>query len=242
MKLTVINSNSSGNAYLLQSSTGETLLIECGVHFSKIKKALNFNLSKVAAIVSHSHGDHACSIKDVLNAGIYVCASKETLEAKGVDKHHRATTIEPGKSFNHLGFRIKPFSVNHDVHCFGFLINHVECGVTLFLTDTYYCDYVFPGLNNIIVECNHDEEIIEANETPRFLRDRVIQSHMNFKTCKGLLKANDLSQVNNIVLIHLSESNSDAAMFKNEISKLTGKHVHIAEAGLVIENFNKEAI
>jgi phosphoribosyl 1,2-cyclic phosphodiesterase len=242
MKLTVINSNSSGNAYLLQSSTGETLLIECGVHFSKIKRALNFNLTNVAAIVTHSHGDHACSIKDVLNAGIYVSASKETLEGKGALSHHRATVIEAGKSFNHLGFKIKPFAVNHDVPCFGFLINHAECGLTLFLTDTYYCDYIFPRLNNIIIECNHDEEIIETNGTPKFLRERVIQSHMNFKTCKGLLQANDLSKVNNIVLIHLSDNNSDAQLFHSEISKLTGKHVHVAEAGLVIENFNKEAI
>jgi hypothetical protein len=41
--------------------------------------------------------------------------------------------------------------------------------------------------------------------------------------------------VNNIVLIHLSDSNSDARRFKNEISELTGKNVSIAESGITID-------
>lgn len=236
MKLKVIGSSSAGNAYLLQSKE-ETLLIECGVHVNKIKKALGFRVDNVNAIVTHSHGDHSCSIKEVLNAGITVYASKETLEAKGVVNHHRSRQMITGRSTSIGGFKVKPFEVNHDVHCFGFIIMHPECGLTLFLTDTYYCDYVFPGLNNIIVECNHDQELL-YNNSPKFLHDRVIQSHMNLDTCKDLLKANDLCSVNNIVLIHLSESNSDAKKFKREISELTGKTVSIAEPGLEIE-FNK---
>lgn len=237
MKLIVIGSNSSGNGYILQGQN-ESLLVECGVNIKKIKQALGYNLQNVAAIVSHSHGDHACSIKDVMNAGITVYASKETFEAKGIEKHHRAVCIRANMSYQVNGFKVKPFSVNHDVPCFGFLISHPECGLVLFLTDTYYCDYVFPGLNNIIVECNHDTEIIENNGTPGFLHERIIQSHMNLETCKGLLAANDLTAVNNIVLIHLSDKNSDAMRFQREILGITGKTVHIAEKGLEIE-FNK---
>ncbi|MBO9151907.1 MBL fold metallo-hydrolase [Chitinophaga sp. GCM10012297] len=240
MKLVVIGSNSAGNSYLLQGEN-ETLLIECGVHFSKIKKALGYNLQNVSAIVTHSHGDHSKSIKDVLNAGIPVWAGVETFKALGIESHHRAKTIVQGLSYKIGNFKVKPFNVNHDVPCLGFLIQHPECGLTLFLTDTYFCDYVFPGLNNIIVECNHAEDIISSNGTPRFLHDRIIQSHMNLETCKSLLKANDLSCVNNIVLIHLSDSNSDEKRFKREITELTGKEVHIATAGLSIK-FNKTAI
>jgi ribonuclease BN (tRNA processing enzyme) len=68
----------------------------------------------------------------------------------------------------------------------------------------------------------------------------VIESHMSLSTCKDLLKANDLSQVNNIVLIHLSDGNSDAKRFEAEVQEVTGKTVHVANAGLVIENFNKQ--
>jgi phosphoribosyl 1,2-cyclic phosphodiesterase len=237
MKLTVIGSNSQGNAYLLQSKE-DTLLIECGVHVSKIKKALNYRIDNVNAIVSHSHGDHACAVKDILNSGIAVYASAQTLEAKGVFHHHRAKVLMAGVPSAIGSFKVKPFEVNHDVPCFGFLIQHVECGLVLFLTDTYYCDYVFPGLNNIIVECNHDQELVQSN-SPKFLHDRIIQSHMNLDTCKDLLRANDLTGVNNIVLIHLSDSNSDAPRFQKEVRELTGKTVWVAEAGLEI-NFDKE--
>lgn len=234
MELIVLGSSSAGNGYLLRASNGDTLLIECGVSINKIKKALNFNLSRVSCIVSHCHGDHAASIVDVLKSGIPVWSSAHTLEEKGVRMHYRANILVAGITCHIEGFRVKAFDVNHDVPCHGFLIYHPECGLVLFLTDTYYCDYTFPGLNNIIVECNHDTEIIDTNGTARFLRDRIIQSHMNLKTCKELLSANDLSKVNNIVLIHLSDSNSNQFQFQKEIRELTGKTVHIAEKGLKI--------
>lgn len=238
MRLIIIGSNSSGNAYLLQSAT-DTMLIDCGVHINKIKMALGWDLRRVAAIVTHSHGDHASSLIYVLNAGINVYASKETFEVRGLEKHHRANQIVAGVNYTIGNFKVRPFNVNHDVPCFGFLIWHYECGLTLFLTDTYYCDYVFPGLNNIVVEANHDMKIVDNNNTPQFLRDRIIQSHMNLDTCKELLLANDLSKVNNIVLIHLSDKNSDAIRFKDEIAMITGKTVWIAEAGMTIDNFNE---
>lgn len=241
MTLHVISSNSSGNAYLLKAEQ-ETLLIEAGVHIGKIKKALGYDLSRVVGcLVTHSHGDHACSLVDVMNAGIPVYASIETLRERDASIHHRARPIEVGVKCSVGAFQVKAFSVNHDVKCLGFLIYHRECGLTLFLTDTYYCDYNFPGLNNIIVEANHCTEIMGVNGTPEFLKDRIVQSHMNLKTCKELLLANDLSQVNNVVLIHLSDANSDASRFRREIQNITGKTVHIAEPGLEVP-FTKNPI
>ena len=38
----------------------------------------------------------------------------------------------------------------------------------------------------------------------------------------------------NIVLIHLSDSNSDANLFKKEIFELTGKKVTVADKGMTI--------
>lgn len=234
MTLQILGSNSEGNGYILKGEK-ESLLIECGINIKKIKAALDYNISNVAAIVTHLHGDHAKSLKAVLDAGITVYASKETFEAKGVVNHHRAKQMESGKTYMVNGFKVNPFPVHHDVPTFGFLIEHPEMGRVLFLTDTYFTDYTFPGLNNIIIECNHDTEILEANTDKRFLRERIIQSHMNIETCKKTLLANDLSKVNNIVLIHLSEKNSDSQAFKKEIKAITGSTVNIATAGLIID-------
>lgn len=244
MKLTVINSNSSGNSYIL-SNDNETLLIECGVRFDRIKKALDYNLRNVVGcIVTHSHKDHCVAVHDLIKAGIDVYATEGTHKEMGTTGR-LAMIIRPGQQFSLRGFQIKPFSVEHDTsEPVGFMIRHEETGDILFLTDTYYCKYVFPPLHNIIIEANYCQKILDKRvrdgENPKFLRDRVITSHFSIDNCKELLKANDLSKVNNIVLIHLSDGNSDAKRFKKEVEEITGKIVHVAEPGLIIENFHKQ--
>ena len=57
---------------------------------------------------------------------------------------------------------------------------------------------------------------------------------MSLQTCLQALQANNLSKVNNIILMHLSKSNGDAKRFKNEVELATGKSVYIAEKNLTI--------
>lgn len=240
MRLHIINSNSDGNCYLFTDNEGNTLIVECGVRFDRIKQAVNFNFSKVVGcLVTHEHGDHCKGAKDTVNAGIDIYATAGTI--KGLKfKSHRLNPITKGKAFNLGPFSIIAFDSHHDVNepC-GFLIKHEEMGTTLFLTDTIYCDYNFPGLTNILIEANYSQDIIDEKLSGnRFLRNRVIQSHMSIETCIETLKANDLTKVNNIVLIHLSDRNSDAKVFKKRIEDATLKTVSIATAGLTFENFD----
>lgn len=244
MKLKIINSNSEGNCYILENNQ-EALLIECGVRFDRIKQALNFNLSKlVGCVITHDHKDHCRCVNEVLAAGIEVFASEGTHSAMGTIMHHRAGIFKKGKSLKVGGFKIIGFDVKHDAaDPLGFLIHHEETGNILFLTDSYYCEYTFPNLHNVIIEANYCQAILNARQesgsTPGFLRDRVIESHMSLATCKDMLQANDLSLVNNIVLIHLSDGNSDAKRFRREVQEQTGKMVYVAHAGLVMD-FNKQ--
>lgn len=239
MKLVVINSNSAGNAYILETEN-EALLIECGYNFNETKKALNFNLKKVVGcILTHEHGDHSIAVNEVLKAGISVVASKGTHEVLGTIEHHRAEVI----GVNHVkrlgNFTVKAFDIKHDVkEPLGFLINHPECGTILFLTDSYYCEYKFSGLNHILIEANYCQSIIDkrlqSGSTIKSLRDRVIESHMSLQVCKQTLASYDLSDVKNIILIHLSDGNSDERRFKREVEEQTGKLVHVACPGLVV--------
>lgn len=244
MVLKVIGSSSKGNCYILESET-ETLLIECGVQGKVIKQALNFNLKKVVGcLLTHEHGDHNKGLQEVLDMGINVWASAGTHKASNTFTHHRARVIGQHDVFNAGNFKIMAFDVRHDAaEPMGFLINHPETGNVLFLTDTYYVPYTFKNLHNIIVEANYSTEIIErkrnAGYLPQFLTDRIIKSHMSLETCRDLLLANDLSQVNNVVLIHLSDGNSDAAHFEKVIREATGKNVTVADSGIVIDHFNK---
>jgi phosphoribosyl 1,2-cyclic phosphodiesterase len=243
MVLQIIGSNSAGNSYILESESGEALLIECGLRFDLIKKALGYRIDRVVGcLITHSHGDHCKAVYDLLKAGIKVYATPGEHKAMATGNHHNAC-ISLYKPFSVGSFEVIAFKVIHDTpEPAGYLIRHAECGTVLFLTDTVYSPYKFNGLNNIIVEANYCQMILdrrlEAGENPKFLHDRVIQSHMSIDHCKDLLRANDLSQVNNIVLIHLSDGNSDAKRFKREVQDITGKTVCIAEAGMEI-SFNK---
>jgi len=243
MELKIIGTGSKGNAYLLENEQ-EALLIECGVKFSEIKKALNFNISKVVGcVVSHEHQDHCKGITEVLDSGIPVYASAGTVSAFKSRSNMLPFMLE-ARQTKHIGnFKVLGFDVKHDAaEPFGFLIEHPECGKTLFLTDTYYCKYTFPGLNNIIIEANYSKEIIDRNfgaeSAKEFLRNRILRSHFSLDNCKDMLRANNLAGVNNIVLIHLSDGNSDEVQFQREVQQLTAKNVTVANNGQTI-NFNK---
>jgi phosphoribosyl 1,2-cyclic phosphodiesterase len=235
MKLKVINSNSKGNCYVLTSNDGSMLLIECGVHIDKIKQAVNFDLNAiVGCILSHSHQDHCKSAEQLTQLGINIYTSPCTKQSLKFESRN-VIAVPNLKNFKIGDFTIKPFDCKHDVEIFGFLIHHEEMGMMLFMTDTYYCEYVFNDLNNIIIEANYCENILnDKTNNNGFVRDRVIQSHMSLQTCIKTLGDYNLRDVNNIVVIHLSDSNSDEKLFYDEIKKATGKNIHIADSGMEI--------
>lgn len=56
MKLKCIATGSTGNCYLLTSSSGETLILDCGIPIKDIKKGLNWNIRGIkGVIISHTH-------------------------------------------------------------------------------------------------------------------------------------------------------------------------------------------
>jgi phosphoribosyl 1,2-cyclic phosphodiesterase len=239
MKLKVIGTGSSGNAYIL-SNGDEALLIEAGVNIKEIKQALYFDFSKVVGcLITHEHMDHCKSANEVMRLGVNVYSGAKTHQSINGDVVHRALPISSRQTIKIGNFKVMAFDVKHDAaEPLGFLIEHKDCGKVLFLTDTYYCKYTFPGLNNIIIEANYSKEIIDKKFGPdsdkEFLRNRILKSHFSLANCKDILSANDLSQVNNIVLIHLSDSNSDEKQFKKEIHELTNKNVIVASNGMDI--------
>jgi phosphoribosyl 1,2-cyclic phosphodiesterase len=238
MRLVVLGSSSSGNGYLLISKTGDALIIETGIRLMKVKEALNFDIERITgALISHSHKDHSGRTVEYLMAGIKCYTSAETISELTVTSHNLIPVAD--KITHYSGpFSFMPFSLIHDVKCYGYLVRHSECGQFVFITDTLYANYKFKGVNHIIVEANYSEEILDENlERSRLIplvRNRVISSHMSFSSCKKFLSMNNLHQVRNIILIHLSSSNSNAPEFTREIERLTGKKVYVASPGLNI--------
>lgn len=245
MELKILGSSSAGNCYVFDNGK-EAMVLECGISFKEVKKAVNFDISRiVGCLVSHEHGDHASEARKFIDARIPLYASRGTIHSC---KEMLSCTLSPQVLEDGIvteigNFKVQAFNVQHDAaEPLGFLIHHPEMGMVLFATDTYYLAYTFKGLNNILIEANYRLDILEANivsgRVLKQMKDRTLQSHMSYKTCRETLLANDLSKVNNIVLIHLSDGNSNAMEFKQGIQEATGKTVHIAQKGLTL-NFNK---
>lgn len=229
IQITALATGSRGNCYHV--TDGSTpILLECGIRFKDIQKRLNFKTSNLAGVlVTHEHKDHCAGLQDVLRAGINTYMSPGTAEAIGI-KHHRIKTVEAKKQFTIGSWTILPFDVQHDSsEPIGYLLMNQQREKLLFATDTYYIRYRFPGLTHIMVECNYSlailNENIAAGRVPRVMKKRLIRSHFSLENVKDFLRANDLSKVQEIWLLHLSDNNSDEDLFKREIQALTGKLV-----------------
>lgn len=235
MKVKVIGSSSSGNCYIFKANNGETLIVECGVRWQEIAQAINFEASKISGcIVTHCHMDHAKGVNQLLERSIPVYASKGTFDALGVSGNYNAIPVRSRETFSAGSFYVYAFDVNHDVpEPLGFIIYHTEMGYTLFLTDTYYSQYKFPKLNNVMIEANYDHELLENSK--KFLRGRTMTSHMSIDTTIETLKRMDLSSVYNIILLHLSDRNSNELEFVDKVVKSTGKRVFSANKGLEVD-------
>lgn len=226
-------SGSSGNLYLIESN-GHKLMLEAGLKMQDIKKALGFQVSSLdAVLISHSHMDHAKSVKDLVKMGKTCYMSPGCAKELCID-HHRIKTVPPRVPFKAGAFTVLPFEVEHDTDApYGYLIG-APCGEKiLFATDTYFIRHRFKGLNKILIECNFAEDILDANisagSVHKDQRKRLLKSHFSLENVKDFLKANDLSQVEEIWLLHLSDRNSDEERFKREIAELTGVPVYIAQ-------------
>lgn len=241
MQLKVVGTGSKGNCYILENEQ-EALIIELGVRFEEVKKALNYNLSKVVGcIVSHEHGDHAKYINEAVKCGLNVYATMGTIRATGGNSH-RLIAINEMEQTRIGSFNVLAFDVKHDAaQPVGYIINHKDTGNVLFITDTWYVSHRFDNIHNVIIEANYCNNIINERlkKDSRFLRDRIIQSHMSIDSCVGLLKANDMSKVNNILLVHLSDSNSHEKQFIEKVRDATGANVMAARNGMTIP-FNRD--
>jgi phosphoribosyl 1,2-cyclic phosphodiesterase len=235
MKLKVLSSSSKGNCYILETH-GEALIIEAGVPMAQIKQALNFNTYLVnGCLVSHRHKDHSGHVHEVVRAGIDVYAPGDVFWYS----HNRNRPVVPGKGFLAGRFKVMPFEVEHDVPCFGYHVEHPEMGRLVFMTDTYMSKYTFSKVNHWLVEANYSDGILEESvingHAHSSMKHRLMTSHMELSQTINMLKANDLSHARNIILLHLSDGNSNEKEFIQEVVEQTGKMVYAASKGLEVD-------
>ena len=232
MVITIIASGSSGNAYSV-SDGKTTLLLDAGKPIQAIKTALNFRVHELdGCLITHEHGDHVKAAAALAKAGIDIYASRGTIEAARL-AGHRIHQVKALEAIQIKTFTVLPFDVQHDAQePLGFLITSIATGEKLlYFTDTYYVKYRFDGLTHIMGECNYSSDIVKENVDDGIIASklaaRVFLSHMSIETFIGFIKANDMSKLRQVYLLHLSDNNSDADKFKSEIQALTGAEVYV---------------
>lgn len=226
MDIKVIASGSTGNCYRI-SDGSTTLLLECGIRFESIQADCGYKTSNISGcLVTHRHGDHAKSVKKLIQRGIPVYGPKDLEEA------YAGVTVWEPLQYHRIGsMTVLPFAVKHDVECHSYQIETDDGEKLLYVTDTAYVPYTFAGLTHIMIEANYSKTQMIDNmgkgRLPEYLVKRIMKSHMSIETLLEMLRANDMKSVKQIYLLHLSNMNSNAAQFKELVQRHTGAEVYV---------------
>lgn len=236
IEIKTLASGSTGNAYHVTDGVSSVLL-DAGIPIRAIQVALGHRLSLTSgALITHHHGDHAKAAADLARIGIDIYISKGEAEAAKLNGH-RVKHVKALQTFKCGGFSVTPFDLQHDTpEPLGFLIVSEATGEKLlYFTDTFYLKYTFKGITHILGECNHSREIIERNvmngDLAPELAARIIKSHMCLERFEDFLKESDISKLQSIHLVHVSEGNGDPVLFAERISKLTTATVRVEMGG-----------
>lgn len=221
MEFTPYASGSKGNLYTVKSGDN-LLLLEAGLPIKRLRRRVPVHKIK-SCLITHEHTDHSKAVKDLQRVGIDCYMTRGTAEALEITTHHRTVIINPMESVYINGFNILAFPVEHDARePVGFLITDKK-KLLLFITDTCYVRYRFPGVNILAIECSYCEDLLRASKMVNSgYKTRLMRTHFGLKNVLEMLKANDLKTLEKIYLLHLSDQHSDAERMETEISQLTG--------------------
>lgn len=230
MNIQVISSGSKGNCYIVDDDKTR-IMLECGIRYNAILKGCNYDINISGCLVSHAHVDHSLAIQNLLNNGIPVYTSAEVYKALKINDY-LAKEVNAGQQFKIGTFIIIPFDLQHvnsdgsPCKNFGYLIYSTATkDKLLFATDTAYIHNQFKGLTDIMIETNYIEKdfTFSSDKDVAMVEKRRFASHMSLETALDFLKHTDLSTVNQIYAIHLSEGKANKKYIEEKLQEATGK-------------------
>ena len=222
-------SSSKGNLYEVRAANGQRILLECGVRWPLIQKAIGYNLRSIkTCLLTHEHKDHSKSSRHIIENGIELWANQKTLNEIGLLSSRHGRTVQPGfpAAFTEGGtFEVRAYKSVHDA--VDPLLFNVRCDDEwlLFAPDTCNIQQRFNLQFSIIaIECSFDRDILEARRKSGQVHEaqavRLWASHMEKRNCiRYLDKFCDKSRLREIHLIHCSEGNLDAEAARAEVEE-----------------------
>ena len=213
-----LGSGSKGNATLIES--GQTrILVDCGFYLREVEERLErFGIEPQglsAILVTHEHNDHIGGVARLARKyRIPVWMTNGTF-ANWDDPHvPDVTRFSPHETFTVGGLEIRPFPVPHDARepCHYVVGDGVRrIGVVSNAGSvTPYMRECLSGCDALMLEFNHDFEMLMSGPYPPALKDRVggPLGHLSNAQSASLLAAVDCTRLQYLVLTHLSEKNN----------------------------------
>lgn len=236
-------SGSSGNCYYF-GTTERGILIDAGISARTIHKylkemGLEFK-NIMGVLVTHDHADHIRAV-GTLGERVHLPIYATPLIHEGIDHNYGVTQkLRSGRRYFTKGepwqlgeMTINTFGISHDsTECVGYVIDHMhqrfmiatDCGEPNAEMEEY-----LRTANHIIIEANHDEQLLLNGPYPTYLKQRILSSrgHQSNVTCGELLERNYHYGMKNVFLCHLSQENNDPKVAYDTVSD------HLMEIGVV---------
>lgn len=219
LRFASLGSGSKGNATLVES--GNTcLLLDCGFSTREVEKRLT-RLDRsaegiTAILVTHEHTDHVNGVGRLsrkYRIPVYMTSGSWS-RCRTREEYPFITLINSHVNFNIEGLEVRPYPVPHDAQepvQFVFSDGLHSLGV---LTDsgsvTPHIIKMLDGLDALLLEGNHDIDMLMDGDYPEYLKNRVSGrlGHLSNAQAAGLLGNIDCSNLQHIVAAHLSEKNN----------------------------------
>ncbi len=235
LKFFSLGSGSSGNCYLL--STGQqSILIDAGLNMRTLKRTLQafgFDLEKIDAVfVTHDHADHIKSVGNISN-DLHIPIYTTQAIHMGINRNYCVTSkltedhvhyINKEETVQLGDFQITPFEVIHDSSdCVGYQVE--ANGITFVLitdagTVTPILKERVSNANYLVLESNHDEDMLAMGPYPAYLKGRIRggRGHLSNKLAAELLAENATEKLRHVWLCHLSEENNHPELARKTMS------------------------
>lgn len=215
----VLASSSSGNCSYL--STGKTsILIDAGLSrketFERLAKLGKDPKSIDAILVTHEHSDHVCGLVRIakhLDIPVYLSGLTAQSISWG-DYQPKVELFQAGSTFRVGDLDVNSFTIPHDaVDPVGFCFHAQGLKIAVATDLGYMTDsirYHLRGSDLLLLESNHDLEMLKVGPYPWSVKQRVMgrNGHLsNDVACEYIRRHLDTT-VSTLILGHLSENNN----------------------------------
>ena len=231
MRIHVFASGSSGNCLLLEDR--ETLLlIDAGISRRRVAaalKALDFELEQICGVlITHEHSDHISGLVNLAKGRDLPVYAPHTVASRLLGAlpllQDNLRIIPVGERFRIGQLDVTAFHTSHDTdESVGYRVEGE--GVYAHATDTgcvtEEMGRMLLGADTVLLESNHDEEMLRYGPYPFYLKKRILSArgHLSNADCAAFARQLAESGTRQIVLAHLSRENNTPQKAMEETAK-----------------------